>query len=575
MVGNWAWSLVFVLGLAGCADAESGAAASSMNDDAWLLSDASNRATTDYGKGDVQSGSADMGAAPGDAQEPSADSHELSGWQSAGGLGLTVPGPQNTAKFRALVALGKVPPPGDFSMPGWLNEHHAQLPAADPAHPVDLHPVASLQVSPQGQAEVLLQLGVNTAKSLQDLQPPVAMVLLVDKSGSLGASGWQAIQQQLPELAKRLPAGSWLAVVAFSTGAEIVRPMAAWQDSAAKALTQQLKDLPMGDGTDLYAGIEVALKELAGAPKEIAQRRVLLISDGAITKGDHTPTDVVALAKASQASFSTVGYGLQAQVALLGKLALVTSGTHYSAANPDQLIEVLAKHSATLLVAVAENLLIRVELTAGWQLIDAFGLPVAINGQKLQLGELDDNPPTDADNSAGAADVSGSDATQGGGAPTPLAGALYPADHSGLVVLRLRPPQGQSYQPGLEIQAAQVMWSYALSKDHQPLSHAALVQLKGLLAIPDGGYEVFSHPEARRVNALVQAGEALLQACTAASAGKRAEALLNIESRLALVEATSALLNLAVDDPSGDLQDTAELLGQLRDNLAAQLRRSP
>lgn len=574
MVGNWAWSLVFLLGLAGCAADESGAAATSMSDDAWLLSDASNRATTDYGKGDVQSGSADMGAVPGDAFEPSADSHELSGWQSAGGLGLTVPGPQNTAKFRALVASGKVPPPSDFSMPGWLNEHHAQLPAADPAHPVDLHPVASLQVSPQGKGEVLLQLGVNTAKALQDLQPPVAMVLLVDKSGSLGASGWQAIQQQLPELAKRLPAGSWLAVVAFSTGAEVVRPMAAWQDTAAKALTQQLKDLPMGDGTDLYAGIEVALKELGIAPKEIAQRRILLISDGAITKGDHTPTDVLALAKASQASFSTVGYGLQAQVALLGKIASVTSGTHYSAANPDQLVDVLAKHAATLLVAVAENLFVQVELTPGWQLIDAFGLPVSLNGQKLNLGDDEDNPPTVTDVQSGAADVSGSDAIQRGGT-APLAGALYPADHSGLVVLRLRPPQGQSYQPGQEIQAAQVMWSYALSKDHQPLSHTALVQLKGLLAIPDGGYEVFSHPEARRVNALVQAGEALLQACTAASKGKRAEALLNVESRLALVDATSALLNLAVDDPSGDLQDAAELLGQLRDNLAASLNRTP
>jgi hypothetical protein len=44
---------------------------------------------------------------------------------------------------------------------------------------------------------------------------------------------------------------------------------------------------------------------------------------------------------------------------------------------------------------------------------------------------------------------------------------------------------------------------------------------------------------------------------------------------LALVEATSALLNLAVDDPNGDLQDAAELLGQLRDHLAAQPRQAP
>lgn len=573
MMCRWAWTLVLLFGLAGCASAESGASAAPGQDDAWILSDSAEKgqgtALSDaQGASDIASaGASDAGYRNGDggsAEAPAA-------WAVPKGVGLTVPGPQNTAKFRALLQQGKVPAPGDFSMAGWLNEHHAQLPPANPAHPIDLHPIASLQVDGQGQGEVLLQLGVNTTKALQELQPPVAMVFVVDKSGSLGAQGWQAIQAQLPELGQRLPAGSWLAVVAFSSGAEVVRPMAAWQDAAAKGLAQQLGALQMGDGTDLYAGVEAALKELALAPKEIAQRRVLLISDGAITKGDHTPAEVLALAKASGASFSTVAYGLQAQLALLAKLASQTAGTHYSAASPAQLIQVLDQHAATLLVAVAEKLAIRVDLAAGWSLLSTFGLPVVTSGSALHLGDFN-NAPDDADAGGGSADVSGPDPGKvdaGQGGVGALVAALYPADHSGLVLLRLRPPSSLAYQPGIEIAAAQVQWSYALTQDHKPLSHTAPVQLKGLVAIPDGGYQVFSHPEARRVQALVLAGEALAQACLQAGQGKVAPAMQILQARLDLLAAAAAQLEPAKDDPAGDLQDATALLQQLQDNLSA------
>lgn len=575
---NWLWAWVLVassLGETGCADSDaSGALALSDNDAISAAMDAP--ADGAAAKGDVEYASDDSDLmSTGAAQDANATPQNTDSAWKGGGVGLTLPGPQNTAKFRALVAAGKVPQPADFPMGGWLNEHHAVLPAADPSHPVDLHPIASLHSTPAGAAEVLIQLGINTAKSLQELQPPVAMVLLVDKSGSLGTDGWLAVQQQIPQLAERLPEGSWLAVVGFSSGAETAWPMAAWQNWQGKQLGTAIQGLKMGDGTDLYVGIEAAVQELAKAPAALVQRRILLISDGAITKGDHTPADVLALAKASKISFSTVAYGKDAQVALLGKLATATAGTSYSAPTPAVLVEVLSKHAATLLVAVAENLGIRLQLSPGWQLLSAYELPISQDGDQLTIGESA-NQRGQADAGAAGPDVSGppTDSTPSIN-PGVLAHALYPASHNGLVVLKIKPPAGLTLNPSSELLAAKVEWSYALSKDHLPKSHAAAIKILGLVAVPDGGYEFFSHPEARRTYAIVAAGEAIQGALDLAQAGNGTEGLPKLDAAADLLAAVIGKLEIKTADPAGDLDDAVDLVVKLRANLAAQKGSAP
>ncbi len=574
---NGLWALlvaVCVSGPLGCADSAETAAGPLTNDDgAPANPDIADAFSASYDAG-ASSGGGDGQTATGttqDAAETPTDGQP--GWKG-GGVGLTLPGAQNTAKFRALVAAGKVPLPGDFPLSGWLNEHHAVLPPADPNHPVDLHPIASLHATAKGEAEVLVQLGINTAKSLQDLQPPVAMVLLVDKSGSLGSAGWQAVQEQIPQLAERLPEGSWLAVVGFSSGAEAAWPMAAWQNWQSKQLGTAMQGLNMGDGTDLYVGVEAALAELAKAPAQLTQRRVLLISDGATTKGDHTPTDVLALAKASKASFSTVAYGKDAQIALLGKLALATAGTSYSAPTPAILTDVLSKHAATLLVAVAENLGIRLQLSAGWQLVSAYELPISQIGNSLNFGDAA-NQRGSADAGGPSADVSTPKNDVEVGPPGVLANALYPASHNGLVVLKIKPPAALALNPSSALLAAEVEWSYALTKDHVPKQHTAAINILGLVAVPDGGYEFFSHPEARRTYALVVAGEALKGALQAAQAGQPGQGLAQLDAAADLLAVALAKLDVKTADPAGDLDDAVSLVTKLRDNVAAQKGSAP
>jgi hypothetical protein len=58
-----------------------------------------------------------------------------------------------------------------------------------------------------------------------------------------------------------------------------------------------------------------------------------------------------------------------------------------------------------------------------------------------------------------------------------------------------------------------VKWAYQLAVDGLDYAHQTAVQVKGLVAIPDGGYELYTDPVARRTAALVRLGEALHAAC--------------------------------------------------------------
>ena len=569
-VAAWIGAAMVILAV-GCADSSMGGAALTLGD-----ADSVNSSTTDGTKGGLDGGASWDGefeatATAQDSSETPTD--ESSGWKG-GGIGLTLPGAQNTGKFRAQVAAGKVPQPSDFPMAGWLNEHHAVLPPANPANDVDLHPIASLHSTATGATEVLLQLGLNTSKTLQELQPPVAMVLLVDKSGSLGVAGWQTLQQQIPQIAERLPEGSWLSVVGFSSGAETAWPMAAWHSWQTKALGVAVQGMEMGDGTDLYVGVEGALKELAKAPPAFVQRRVLLISDGAITKGEHTPTDVVELAKGSKASFSTVAYGMDAQVKLLEKLALVTSGTSYSAVSPAALVDALSKHVATLLVAVAENLGVRLKLSAGWKVVEYYELPLVEQGDTLTLGDSA-NQQGSTDVSAGASDASQPSQDTVMNPPDVKFKSVYPASHNGLIVLKIAPPAGLTLSTSTDLIAAKVDWTYALTKNHVPKSHESAIKVLGLVAIPDGGYEYFSHPEARRTYAIVTAGEALKAAVVAAAAGKVKDGQAKLNAAATLVAATIVAVDVKTADPAGDLADAQSLLAKLAENLNALGAKAP
>jgi Mg-chelatase subunit ChlD len=78
---------------------------------------------------------------------------------------------------------------------------------------------------PGRQPDVLLQFGLNSAKSAAELSAPVALVVTIDRSGSMTAEGLAAVAQGIALLAEQLPPASQLGVLSFGNDVQTVWPM--------------------------------------------------------------------------------------------------------------------------------------------------------------------------------------------------------------------------------------------------------------------------------------------------------------------------------------------------------------
>lgn len=575
------WLAAVVL-VAGCASSDSKASGAAFEQgDAWIAVEsgqggatAADAAPVADGEGGLfTDGTPDAGSGQ---RTPGGDGGTATAQPAeSGSIGLVLPGAQNVAGFRAKVAAGQVPQAEDFPMEGWFNEVGSPLPPADPAHSVDLHVLAALVAEPEQSPDVFLQFGFNTAKTLQELQPPVALLVLVDASGSVPPQQLTAIRQGILSAADNLPAGSWLGVTAFAAAAQTVWA-APWNAADRPKLVAALSKTQQGGGTDLFVALQAAAEQLGqSGPKAIAQQRVILCSDGGATVGGHTATQTIALAKTLGLKVSAVGTGPQPRTGLLAALAAATAGTYYDAPTPQATVAALTGDLATLLVPVAEDLKITVNLAPGWKLLDAFALPYASSGDQLFLG-------ADSNGTTGSADASQATIDAAGSAPdlaaadastktntAKLAGVLFPSQRNGMAVLRLQMPPGKVADQAFAMQLAAVQWQYRLTASGLVQQHDTKVEIKGLSAIPDGGFEYYAHPIARRTAALVRLGEAMRGACGTVQQGQdKAAALLVLSGATEFAQRMQAQLGVA-DDPQGNVADGVALAGALAKNIGA------
>jgi len=498
-------------------------------------------------------------------------------YNSAGaGIGLVLPGALNAHKFKTLVQAGIVPSPDDLPMEGWFNEHDSPLPAASPDRPVDLHALAAIVAEPNQEPEILLQIGFNTAASLSQLQPSLDLVIAVDRSASLGPEALGAVKAGILDVADSLPPQSALAVVFFDATSEEVFAASPYTANLKGQLAVSLQEIKSKGGTDLYGGLQFAIERLGNFKTAAKQRRILLASDGAGTLGAHGPADFVDLGKKAGVSVSAIGVGLQTNSALLTHLAKVTGGTYYEAPTLAALQQAFGKDLMSLLVPVANDLSVTLQLGTGWTVRDNFGLPFEAVGGTLYLGKAPRRGRADASasDSAPAPDMLGSEvATPDIGAPPPpdpVLGQLFPSQRNGLVALRLQPPVGTVLDQALSLLLAKASWSYTLTASGAKKSHDNSIQISGLVAIPDGGFEHYTHPVARRTAALVRAGEAMKTACALAANGKTAAAVATVQAAMAYMGRMEPEVDKAGLDAAGALDAAHGLMQKLVDNLKAQ-----
>ncbi|GAA4091302.1 vWA domain-containing protein [Nonomuraea soli] len=171
--------------------------------------------------------------------------------------------------------------------------------------------------------EGLVRVGLQTRRSDAAARRPANLTFVVDVSGSMAETGrLDLVQSALRTLLGQLGAGDQVAIVSFSTDAQVVADMTPLV--SRDALLAAVDALAISGGTNVAAGLTKGYEIAARGFRPAATNRVILLSDGLANAGDTTwqgILDRVSEHAGRQITLLTVGVGREYGDELMEQLA--------------------------------------------------------------------------------------------------------------------------------------------------------------------------------------------------------------------------------------------------------------
>ena len=184
--------------------------------------------------------------------------------------------------------------------------------------------------TPGGYAGTLLEktLPLKSFVRTDKPKPSLALVLVIDRSGSMRGDSIELARQATRQAVENLSPGDQVGVVAFEDKSRWTVPL---QSAAEKGpLLESIGTINAGGGTNMHPAMQQAYLALRETYAEL--KHMIVLTDGISNPGDF---DTLARdIAASGISVSTVGVGSEAADQLLRDIAALGGGNYYDCEDP-------------------------------------------------------------------------------------------------------------------------------------------------------------------------------------------------------------------------------------------------
>ena len=218
---------------------------------------------------------------------------------------------------------------------------------------------------------VMLRVGVQAPEVLSDLVIPDSVILVLDRSGSMGQSAGPAdrpmermslVHESVELLLDGLPGRTRVGVVAYNDRAGVIVEPTRVSGNADWIIDEVRSRVRPGGSTNAEAGLvwgfDMALSEADGGRNVL----VLLLSDGVANVGATRTDDILEeIGERGDIGLSTVGVGLGPfNDELMEQLANRADGTYHYIDTPDEARRIFVENLNAMLASVARDAKIQV-----------------------------------------------------------------------------------------------------------------------------------------------------------------------------------------------------------------------
>jgi Ca-activated chloride channel homolog len=252
---------------------------------------------------------------------------------------------------------------------------------------------------------------------------PVALALVIDRSGSMGqpatgqpgpATAPAVLRRPSPQspgdtgradklafvraatlrLIDLMHDGDAVALVTFDDQAAVAKPLTVLDDRSRKALAAAVNRLVPGGSTFLEGGFKAGLEQFGEETLAHYGCKLVLLSDGQANVGEQRPavlSEVAAGAARRGVTTSTLGVGLEYNIALMTAIAEAGNGDFTHLGSLDRLDEILREEFTTAAEVTARGVEVEFDLperlAAGTNL-NGYRQESTERGFKVHLGDL-------------------------------------------------------------------------------------------------------------------------------------------------------------------------------------------
>ncbi|MDQ2645989.1 MAG: VWA domain-containing protein [Myxococcota bacterium] len=209
------------------------------------------------------------------------------------------------------------------------------------------------------------------------VRPALAVVPVIDVSGSMAGGKLRAVKRALERLIDHLVPGDRVGLVSFSDDARVLLDLAEVSEASRSRLRAAVRALAEQGATNLAAGFLAGRRVLdaAGLPSTLRTRLVLL-TDGQANVGPaiaRPELRALVRERLAGASLSAFGFGADCEHSILADLAEEGGGSFAYIEHEDRVLTAFAHELGGLVSTYASNVRVRLVPRAGAALEESLG----------------------------------------------------------------------------------------------------------------------------------------------------------------------------------------------------------